>query len=401
MSPERRRFLFLNLGHAYTHLFLLIHPTAILVIERDLGRDYGDLLLPSTAAFAAFGLGTLPAGWLGDRLSRPAMLVAMFVGLGAAALLTGLAQETWHLTVGLALIGLFASIYHPVGIAMVAETGAALGGRLGRALGINGVYGNLGVAAAPLLTGLLAGSLGWRWAFVVPGALALVTGLCFLPLLRQGPAPARGTQATAGAPPRDGRFGVVLFLVIGGLFGGLAFHTMTIAVPKVLQEALPGATPSVAAAGGLASLIFACAAFAQIAVGGMIDRYPIRRVALAVAGAQVPLFLLLGWLSGPGAVALLLFLMLFVFGEIPISDALVARYATAAWRARLYALKYVLSLGVSVAAVPSVAWLHRPGAGFGGLFALLAACMVAVVLAAAFLPGRGAARARSAGVRTG
>lgn len=401
MSPERRRFLFLNLGHAYTHLFLLIHPTAILVIERDLGRDYGDLLLPSTAAFAAFGLGTLPAGWLGDRLSRPAMLVAMFVGLGAAALFTGLAQETWHLTVGLALIGLFASIYHPVGIAMVAETGAALGGRLGRALGINGVYGNLGVAAAPLLTGLLAGSLGWRWAFFVPGALALVTGLCFLPLLRQGPAPARGKQATAGAPPRDGRLGVVLFLIFGGLFGGLAFHTMTIAVPKVLQEALPEATPGVVAAGGLASLIFACAAFAQIAVGGMIDRYPIRRVALAVAGAQVPLFLLLGWLSGPGAVALLLLLMLFVFGEIPISDALVARYAAAAWRARLYALKYVLSLGVSVAAVPSVAWLHRPGAGFGGLFALLAACMVAVVLAAACLPGRGAARVRSGPVRTG
>jgi len=388
MPFECHRFFFLNLGHAYTHLFLLIHPTAILAIERELGRDYGDLLLPSTAAFAAFGLGTLPAGWLGDRFSRPAMLAAMFLGLGAAAIITGFAANTWQLVVGLLLIGSFASIYHPVGIAMVAETGTEVGGRLGRALGINGVYGNMGVAAAPLLTGLLAGTLGWRWAFFVPGALALVTGLCYLPLLRHRGGSARDAGATAVPPPRDERLGVLLFLIGAGLFGGLSFHTMTIAVPKVLEEALRGDGIGLIAAGGLASLIFACAAFAQIGVGWLIDRHPIRRIALAIAGAQVPLFLLVGWAEGWGAAAAILLVMLFVFGEIPISDALVARYAAAAWRARLYAVKYVMSLGVSAAAVPTVALLHEPGAGFGSLFALLALCMLVVAVTAALLPGR-------------
>jgi len=397
MSFERRRFFFLNLGHAYTHLFLLIHPTAVLVIERELGRDYGALLLPSTAAFAAFGLGTLPAGWLGDRLSRPTMLVAMFFGLGASAILTGLARDTWQLVAGLALIGLFASIYHPVGIAMVSETS----GRLGRALGINGVYGNMGVAAAPLLTGLLATAFGWRWAFFVPGGLALLTGLCFLLLLRQGGTVARSESAATSAPPRDGRVGVLFFLIGAGLFGGLAFHTMTISVPKVIEETLRQDGVGLIGAGGLASLIFACAAFAQIGVGWLIDRHPIRRIALAIAAVQVPLFLLVGWAEGwSGAVAILL-VMLFVFGEIPISDALVARYAAAAWRARLYALKYVMSLGVSAAAVPTVALLHRPGAGFGSLFALLAACMLIVAVTAAFLPGHRPAGLRAERVRAG
>lgn len=393
MPLERRRFFFLNLGHAYTHFFLLIHPTAILAIERELGRDYGDLLLPSTAAFAAFGLGTLPAGWLGDRLSRPAMLAAMFFGLGAAAIATGLAETPWQLVAGLLLIGSFASIYHPVGIAMVSETS----GRLGRALGINGVYGNLGVAAAPLLTGVLAATLGWRWAFFVPGGLAVLTGLCFLPLLRRGVAPS--VAAAASAPPRDGRMGVLFFLVGAGLFGGLAFHTMTISVPKVLEDALSQDGIGLIGAGALASLILGCAAFAQIAVGWLIDRQPIRRIALAIAGAQVPLFLLVGWAEGWGVAAAILLVMLFVFGEIPISDALVARYAAAAWRARLYAVKYVMSLGVSAAAVPTVALLHRPGEGFGSLFALLAACMAVVAVTAALLPRHRPSGLRAEGLR--
>ncbi|MEE8498972.1 MAG: MFS transporter, partial [Kiloniellales bacterium] len=235
MPHARLRFLFLNLGHAYTHLFLLLYPTVVLVLEVELGRDYGELLLPSTAGFVAFAAGTLPAGWLGDRWSKPGLLALMFIGLGAGALLTSLASSPWQLAGGLALIGLFASIYHPVGIAMVAEEA----GSVGRALGVNGVWGNMGVAAAPLIAGALSTWWSWRAAFAVPGVLAIVTGLAFLMLIRntvagvERPTPRAARPASPALVRR-----VFLFVVLASLFGGIVFSVMTVALPKMLAEGL-------------------------------------------------------------------------------------------------------------------------------------------------------------------
>ena len=229
-----KRFLFLNLGHAYAHLFMLLYPTAVLALERELSRDYGALLLPSTAGFVAFAAGTLPAGWLGDRWRRESMLAAMFFGLGLGAILTGLATTPWELSAGLAVIGLFASIYHPVGIAMVVETAAPVG----RALGINGVFGNLGVAAAPLIAAGLSTLWGWRAAFLVPGALALVTGVAFLVLVR-GPAAGIARCGPNDPPPASPalRRRVFAFVALASLFGGAVFSAMSIALPKMVAEA--------------------------------------------------------------------------------------------------------------------------------------------------------------------
>ena len=163
-----RQLLFLNLAHAYDHFFLLIFPTAVLALAPAWGMSYGEALAFGTAAFVAFGLGTLPVGWLGDRWSRTRLMTIFFVGLGGSAILIGLASGPVSLVIGLALLGLFASIYHPVGTALVVQSA----GGSGRALGINGVFGNLGVAGAGLITGATAAWLGWRAAFILPGAEA-------------------------------------------------------------------------------------------------------------------------------------------------------------------------------------------------------------------------------------
>ncbi len=240
MSHDRLRFLFLNLGHAYAHMFMLLYATVVLAREAQTGADYGELLLPSTAGFVAFAAGTLPAGWLGDRWSKQGLLAVMFLGLGAASLLTALAVGTWQLAAGLAAIGLFASIYHPIGIAMVAEQAD----RVGRALGVNGVWGNMGVAAAPLIAGSLGTVWGWRAAFAVPGAVALVTGLAFLLLLRH--APKRRVKPTP-PPARPVNPALIrrvfIFIPIASLFGGVIFSVLSVALPKILAEALAGAPP--------------------------------------------------------------------------------------------------------------------------------------------------------------
>jgi len=410
LAHDRLRFLFLNLGHAYAHLFMLLYATVVLVLEAQSGLDYGALLLPSTAGFVAFAAGTLPAGWLGDRWSKQGLLAVMFLGLGVASLLTALAGETWQIAAGLAAIGLFAAIYHPIGIAMVAEEAD----RVGRALGVNGVWGNMGVAAAPLIAGWLGTVWGWRAAFAVPGAVALVTGLAFLLLLRHAPqrrvkpAPPPARPASPALIRR-----VFIFIPVASLFGGLVFSVLSVALPKILAEALAGgaaanaagnavgnaagnaagnASEALLSAGTLAAAIFALAAFAQIVTGRGVDRWSPRNLMLILAGGQVLLFALLAQVAGWPVLLLGLLVMPLVFGEIPVHDALVAQYGAPQWRARIYGLKYVLSLGVSSAAVPLVAWLHLAGApggnGFVVVYWVLAGAAAIVVAASLLLPGR-------------
>jgi len=195
MSAPRNVTLLLNLGHAFDHLLMLIFPTVVLAMSAELGRGYADLLPLSLGGFIAFGACSIPAGWLADRWSRTGMMTVFFFGIGTASILTGFASGAVQIALGLTLIGVFAAIYHPVGIAMLVANRE----NVGRVLGVNGVFGNVGVAFSALLAGALAEAAGWRAAFIVPGAIALGVGVAFALAARgaQGGAPARKSPAAA------------------------------------------------------------------------------------------------------------------------------------------------------------------------------------------------------------
>jgi MFS family permease len=190
--------LLLNVGHGLDHLLMLIFPTVVLAMSTELGRSYADLLPLSLGGFIAFGACSIPAGWLADRWSRTGMMTVFFFGIGAASILTGLASGPSQIAFGLTLIGVFAAIYHPVGIAML----VANRDNVGRVLGVNGVFGNVGVAFSALLAGALAQEAGWRSAFIVPGAIAIGVGVAFAIVVRgaQGTAAARKSVPAATSP---------------------------------------------------------------------------------------------------------------------------------------------------------------------------------------------------------
>src|SRR5689334_22969499 len=179
MDQSRLTVAFLNLGHFLDHLAMLIYATAVLVMTTEFRLSYQDMLPLSLGGFIAFGGGSLPAGWLGDRWGRRNMMVVFFLGLGAALILAGLVTTRWQIVVALTLIGIFASIYHPVGIAMLVKDQA----RVGRALGWNGVWGNLGLAFAAFIAGWFADHLSWRAAFIAPGLVTLAAGIAFAVLV--------------------------------------------------------------------------------------------------------------------------------------------------------------------------------------------------------------------------
>ena len=177
MTRDRAYFLLLNIGHFLDHLFTLVFATvAALVLYREWGVSYDALLLYASPGFFAFGLFALPSGWLADRWSRDGMMVVFFIGIGMSAIVTSQAQSPLQIGIGLFVLGMFASIYHPVGLAIVTMKWKNTGMRIAA----NGVWGNLGVASAALITGYFIDHGGWRMAFIWPGVFSILMGLAYL-----------------------------------------------------------------------------------------------------------------------------------------------------------------------------------------------------------------------------
>jgi MFS family permease len=383
------RFLFLNVGHAVDHLMMLLFPTAVILMAYDTGASYGEMLALSTFGFIAFGAFSLPAGWLADRWSRENMIAVFFIGIGAVTMLTGFANEPWQFAVAVFGIGVFAAIYHPVGLAMVSQ-GAAASGNVGRRMGINGVWGNMGLAAAPLVVGALADYAGWRTAFFVPGAASIVIGLLWIAHCRSAAGQAAIQSAAAArkaktGPAEDWKT-VLVVVFIATAFGGFIFNASTISLSKVFDERVASFAISGLAAGSLVAIVKALASLTQIAVGYLIDRYSTKMVFLILAAGDVVVFLAASGATGSTMLGVSLAMMMLVFGQIPITDTLVARNTPEHWRARAYSVKYVVSFGVAATAVPTISWLHLNGGGFTTLFLVCAACGAVITAAVAFLP---------------
>ena len=383
MSTSRGMTLLLNVGHAFDHLLMLIFPTVVLAMGAELGRGYAELLPLSLGGFIAFGACSIPAGWLADHWSRTGMMTVFFFGIGTASILTGLATGSAQIALGLTLIGVFAAIYHPVGIAMLVANRE----NVGRVLGVNGVFGNVGVAFSALLAGALAQAAGWRAAFIVPGALAIAAGVAFAMAVRgaQVGAPARKVAAAAKLSRADLArvFGV---LTVATACGGVIFNATTISMPKVFDERLTALTSSTLGIGMLVCGVYLIAAMAQLCVGWWLDRRSLKSVFVPVVALQVPLLLLAGTMENYLMLATAVAMMFFVFGQIPINDAMIARYTAEEWRARAYAVRYVLSFSASALAVPLVAWIYKSSGDFRLLYYVLGTLAFVTFTAALLFP---------------
>ena len=159
------------------------------------------MIIYGTPAAILFGACAPLAAHAADKYGRNLMMVIFFIGIGGASIVASFATTPFMLGSGLALIGVFAAIYHPVGITMVIQGG----GKVGWRLGVNGVWGNLGVAAAPLITGFILSAYDWRLAFAVPGIFSILIGISFWLFIRTGnaapPEPSAREKALVGFAP--------------------------------------------------------------------------------------------------------------------------------------------------------------------------------------------------------
>ncbi len=387
---ERLHFLLLNIGHFLDHLFTLIFATvAALALYREWGLGYADLLRYATPGFFAFGLFALPAGWLADKWSREGMMATFFIGIGLASIATSFARTPLQIGLALFVIGVFAAIYHPVGLAIVVEKWKNTGMRIA----VNGVWGNLGVASAALITGYFIDHGGWRIAFLAPGVASIVVGVLYTALTwREITTPRANIAMKATARDTPAQMKALLLRVSTIVFlttavSSIVFQSTTFALPKVFDERLSGISVSPTALGGLAFLVFALGSMGQLVVGHCLDRLGPRTVFIAAAAAQVVFFAIMPGLVDWAALACAMAFMLAAFGQIPINDYMIGRLAEGEWRARIYGVRYVVSFTVLAAALPLIAFVYENW-GFDALFRILAASAAIILGAVLMLPQR-------------
>jgi MFS family permease len=360
---------------------MLIFAAAVIIMGPALGMAYSELLPYATPGFIAFGAGSLLTGWLGDRWSRRHMMVIFFVGIGASMISVGLVQTPWQLGAALLAIGIFASIYHPVGTAMI----VSYADRLGREMGLNGVWGNLGVASSALVTGVVGQYLGWRFAFIIPGAATVLIGVAFaLSVVHEDRKGTRQAAAQARVAKED-MWRVVLALLIVVIAISTTFNAVTVALPKLFAERLADLTKSPALLGVIAACVYVFGAMTQYTIGRLLDHYSLKTVALPLSFMLAPFLYLAASLSNLPLILVSIGIVMGAFGQVTVNDAMVGKYTTEEWRSRAYAVRYFVGFTAAGASVGLVAWLYEQGGFVTMLRAFAVLCLLAIA-AAIILP---------------
>ena len=374
--------IWLNISHFLDHFIMLVFAKAAYDAGRHFGMSYEEIIVYGLAGFVLFGGMAPVAAQLADRYSRSLMMVVYHFGIGIAAVLAGLAQSVWQLGAAIGLIGVFAAIYHPVGIAMLIKSNRSIGFRLG----INGVFGNMGVAAAPLIIGLLLTVGDWRLCFMASGLFCIGYGVVFILALVEEAAPAgkaKSKMATGFAPGWKMALGSMLLSTASG---GFIFGAMTFVVPRYFEISLPNVSTSVAITGLLASIVYAAASLSQIGVGWLIDRVAPKWVLFSIGFGQVIFVALAARFTDYALFFAMLVAMCFVFGQIPITDTILSRYVPDNWRARVLSVKFMVNLTIGATVLPICGAILQSGYEMAALFSVMSILAVFVVIAGALLP---------------
>ena len=386
---NRPTSLLLNAAHALDHLVLLIFASAVATIAIEFGIERWEDLMPYTAgAFILFGLGSIPAGRLGDLWGRRKMMLVFFWGIAASCALVSLTQSPIQMAIALTIMGAFSSIYHPVGIPMLLSSTKTPG----LTIGVNNLAGNMGLAIAAILTGFMVKYFGWRAAFLLPAALSAVMGLMFARLAPEElHAPAK-KKSTTHPIPRSIAIRALTVITIASTSGSLLFNFTTNGNTELFRERFIGIVSDPATLGMLVASVYAVAAFSQVIVGILIDRMAMKPLFLGIVLSQIVLFGLAAQSTGWMLFACALGFMAAIFGAIPFLDAVIVRYVDDQMRSRVAGIRLAVSFGVSGIAVYLLGPIVK-ASSFETLFIAMAMIACCTAFTVSWLPSERAIRA--------
>ncbi len=373
--------LLLNLGHAMDHWVLAIFLYTVSVIAGVWGADWKELTPYAFGASFMFGAGSIVSGKLGDQWGRRAMMVLFFAGMGVSSLAIALCQNKWQIGVALTVMGAFASIYHPVGIPMLVQKAE----KPGFVIGVNGLVGNLGIALGSSVSVLLATRYGWQMAYILPGVICLISAVLFALIVpKEEEAPAKRRSKVLDLPPNI-MARVFFIMTCAAVSGSIVFNFTTNGNGEMLKARIAELAQSPWLLSMALLVIFSVASLMQLVVGALIDRYPLKNIYLPILLCQVPLFLLASQVDGWALLIVTTLFMVFVFGAIPFTDAMIVKYIDDRLRSRVTGMRLAIGFGVSSLVTAGIGPSVKE-AGFPTLLMLLAGVACFTMIAIAFLP---------------
>ena len=374
--------MYINIGHFLDHFMMLIFAKAAFDAGRHFGLSYDEIIIYGTLGLFLFGAAAPLAGWLADKYSRSLIIIIYPFGVSLGAFLCFLSSSPIMLGFSIGVIGFFAAIFHPVGIAMLIRDSNKVGIRLG----VNGVWGNMGVAAAPVLTGFIILNSNWQLSFLVPSLICLIFGIAQLRGFKEIDIKEEKTKQKTSNGLVEGWKIVLLSLTMTTLAGGFIFGSLTFLIPRIFEVNLSGISVDNAITGLLAGIVYAIASLSQVGVGYLIDRYSPKIILGFVGIGQFLLIYLSSFYIDYALFFVMLMAMFFVFGQVPITDAILVRYVDDQWRARILSVKFLINLCAGASVLPLVSLFLGYGYTFSDLLTILSYLAIFVVISAYMLP---------------
>ena len=386
MKSLRPVVVFASLGHFYIHLCTAFYFVIVLDLEQVWQLPYHELIQLWTIGSLLVGAAAVPAGMLSDRFGATKMMVVFFLGMGACSIAAGLSNSPTTMMLSLTGLGLFAAVYHPVGIPWLLR---GVRQDVGKVLGFNGIFGSLGAAGAGLSGGLLIDLIDWRAAFIIPGAICLVTGLALLVFVIKGSV-ADGVRVfeRSGEPSREEMKRGFLILLLTMFLAAMVYQTTQISLPKVFDQRHGGLVgPGVLGVGLLVAGVYTAAGFMQIVGGHLADRFPLKPVYVGAMLVQIPMLFLAASLTGIPLVLIATVMVMANVGALPAENLLLLRYTPQHRHGLVFGLKFALAFGAAPVSVLLVSGVSERTGGSYWAFVILAIFALLAFTAAAMLPG--------------
>lgn len=360
MNNEERRILSVTcFGHFMSHFNMLTFPAVLLPLAGRFNMDMAEVLGLSFWMYLLFGLTALPWGMAADRWGAPPLLRIFYLGAG----LCGLAAALWMdsplmLSLSLAGIGLFSGIYHPAGLGWISKEVK----RVSLGMAYNGMFGNLGLAVAPLLAGIVNWLWGPRAVYAVLGGL----NLAGVVLLYFSPKSAEQRSGADSSDKGDESIRSFLILLVCMMLGGIAYRGATVILPAYFELKNQGIFQALSSFIGNANLsqnvvattvaafIYLLGMLGQYTGGQVAERFELRFSYLVFHSITVPAAFLMALATNLPLVALAMVYFFFLLGMQPIENTLVARFTPKKFHSAAYGTKFVLTFGVGSLAVKMV-----------------------------------------------